>query len=103
MIINICWTKQGICHTSLLSATLICTPFIGDMVIPHPVFNGTCTKIEVIIFYYFKLCKFVTSVSVDLTNEIFFISSIRAILISIKANRIPIQLRGPVPNGRKHI
>ena len=50
MIINICWTKQVISHTSLLSATLIYTPFFGDMVNPCAVFNGTCTRIEVIIY-----------------------------------------------------
>ena len=60
---GICWTKQGICHTSLLSASLICMPFIGDMEIPHAVFNGTCTKIEVIIFTILTVLFFYLSIS----------------------------------------
>ena len=40
-----------------------------------------------------------TSVSEHRTKETSFISSKRAILISIMANLIPTQLRGPAPNG----
>ena len=47
-----------------------------------------------------KLCgTFLTSVSGARTNVYFFMISMRAILASMRANLIPMQLRGPQPKG----
>ena len=46
-----------------------------------------------------RLIKVLTSVSGACTNEYFFRISMRAILASMRANLIPMQLRGPQPKG----
>ena len=43
-----------------------------------------------------------TSVSGARTNVYFFMISMRAILASMRANLIPMQLRGPKPKGMWH-
>ena len=79
--------------------TLRYMPFFGDKVKPIATRRGTCIYKFIIIRGSKLWVTYNTSVFDSLMNVYLLRMAIRAILASSRANLIPMQLRGPKPNG----
>ena len=79
--------------------TLRYMPFFGDKVKPIATCRGTCIYKFIIIRGSKLWVTYNTSVFDSLMNVYLLRVAIRAILASSRANLIPMQLRGPKPNG----